>query len=492
MNDSFKKMAPFLTFFIVLFFVIGSYIIYKNETKTIEERIYNRLEHSVYYFKEYFSISESFLYTMKYTIEDKFKLKEACIHSSFKDLKTEDDRNIYFIKNERCSLTGIGNPDNFSKELVNEINSSLYLKPIFFAAKKIVPDLKKIYYKSANKFIFISPNFESHYKENYQFQYNATSWDDFLKQKDIDKSFLITKPYVDFHTKEHLINLSLPIDENNQFKGIVSIDIRIDTLVDYLKKITLNNHIYLTDLTNHIIASKNDFRLDEKIETKNKYMIKREIVKDQLYLTYLVDSYDLREKAFLKSSGKIFILLLLLIISIILIYLKTILIRVQHLANTDSLTNLLNRRAMKEAIENQIKISRRYNQSLSFLLIDIDYFKKVNDKYGHHIGDKVLVKVSSLFKELIRSCDIAARYGGEEFLITLANTDINEAYIMAERVRKLASHIKIKGIDLNLTVSIGCCTLKDKDSYESILKRVDKFMYEAKKRGRNNSVKEED
>lgn len=147
---------------------------------------------------------------------------------------------------------------------------------------------------------------------------------------------------------------------------------------------------------------------------------------------------------------------------------------------------------MKEAIENQIKISRRYNQSLSFLLIDIDYFKKVNDKYGHHIGDKVLVKVSSLFKELIRSCDIAARYGGEEFLITLANTDINEAYIMAERVRKLASHIKIKGIDLNLTVSIGCCTLKDKDSYESILKRVDKFMYEAKKRGRNNSVKEED
>ncbi|WP_044417908.1 sensor domain-containing diguanylate cyclase [Halarcobacter anaerophilus] len=490
MDEKFKKIAPYLTIFIVIFFLIGSYVLYKSEARNIEKKVYNILSHNTYHFKEYFSISESFLYAMKYTIEDKFELGYSCVHPSYKDLIYKKDLNFYQIRDNRTSLMGIGNPKDFSAELINEQNSTLYLTPLFFSAKKIIPDMRRIYYKSANHFIFTSENLQ--YKDKKQFLsiYKKSSWERFIKNQNKYKNMIISNTYNEYLKKEHLLTLSLPVYKEKNFTGLVSIEKNLNTLTEYLKRVALSGRTYLVNGKDNIIVSKENSLLNTKL-TDNSDIIKIPIVENQLYLTHVMDKYKLRKEAFYRSSGKILILLLLIVISIILIYLKVVLTKVQYLANTDALTKLLNRRAMKESIENQMKISRRYNQELSFLLIDIDYFKKVNDKYGHQTGDLVLTKVSDLFKHLIRGCDIAARYGGEEFLIALANTDINEAYLMAERVRKLANKIKIKGINLNLTVSIGCCSLKEEDDYESILRRVDKLMYKAKKRGRDNSVKEE-
>ncbi|WP_320034648.1 diguanylate cyclase [Halarcobacter sp.] len=488
MDNKFKKIVPFLIILLTIFFIFGSYILYKNEIVNIKEYSYNRINHSLYHFKEYFSISESFLFAMKYTIEDKLNNHCPCNHPKYKQIDTNSD--IFSLKDNDSILVGINNYD--STELFkNEINSSLYLKPIFLAAKKVLPDLKKIYYKSKNKFIFVSPGMNINNNKELTFRYTCPSWIDSINKIDSYKQFIITKAYINNVSKEKLITLSLPIYKNKDFLGIVSIDIKLDTLVSYINKIPLKGNIYIIDENNNSVASKFNEELNKKNQFNKSFLIKKEIVENQLYIAYPLNEKKIREEAFYKSLGKIFILFLIFIISIILLYLKNLLIKVQNLANTDSLTNILNRRAMKEAIENQIKISRRYNQPLSFLLIDIDYFKKVNDNYGHQIGDLVLVEISKLFKQLIRACDIAGRYGGEEFLITLANTDINEAFIMAERLRKLINQIKIKNTDINLTVSIGCYFLKDEDDYDSILKNVDKLLYKAKNEGRDQTVKED-
>jgi len=487
MDNKFKKIVPFLTILLTITFILGSYFLYKNEVENIKERSYSRINHSIYHLKEYFSISESFLFAMKYTIEDKLNNHCPCSHPKYKDINF--DSNLFSLENKDSIL--IGTKKNSINLFKNEINGTLYLKPIFLAAKKILPDLKKIYYKSKNKFIFVSPDLNIKNEKQLASQYNCISWIDSINKIDSYKQFIITKAYIDNISNEKLITLSLPIYKDKEFLGIVAIDIKLNTLVAYINKIPLRGNIYIIDKNDNSITSKFDKQLNKKIIFDKSSLIKKEIVENQLYIAHPLNEKKIREEAFYKSLGKIFILFLIFIISIILIYLKNLLIKVQNLANTDSLTNLLNRRAMKEAIDNQIKISRRYKQPLSFLLIDIDYFKKVNDKYGHHMGDIVLIKLSKLFKQIIRDCDIAGRFGGEEFLITLANTDINEAFIMAERLRKLSNQIKIKKIDINLTVSIGCYSLKDEDDYDCILRNVDKLLYKAKNEGRNRTVKED-
>lgn len=369
MDDNFKKIAPFLTILLIIVFLSTSYVLYENKVRNIEQTTHNKLNNSIYHFKEYFSISESFLYAMKFTIEDKLKNHCHCTHPKHNDINRYND--LFYIKNLNSILIGLED-ENFSEIFKNEINSALYLNPIFQAAQKVLPDMKKIYYKSKNKFIFVSPKIDLKNKKDLLSQYTCPSWQDSLKQINIYEQFIITKAYTDFYSKLRLITLSLPIYKNKDFSGIVSIDIKLDTLVSYIKMIPLEDNLYIVDSKNNLISSKYNKKPNKKIFSNQSSFIKKEIIKNQIYLIYPLDKEKIRKKAFRNSLGEISIAFLIMLISIILIYLRNLLTKVQSLADTDSLTNLLNRRAMKEAMDNQIKISRRYRQDLSFLLIDID------------------------------------------------------------------------------------------------------------------------
>lgn len=155
---------------------------------------------------------------------------------------------------------------------------------------------------------------------------------------------------------------------------------------------------------------------------------------------------------------------------------------------TDSLTKLNNRRYFMEQ-GSLIFLNAKQNKTpLSIITFDIDFFKKINDTYGHDIGDKVLISVSSTAKNNLRPKDIIARVGGEEFTIILNNTAIEKAIKIAERIRK---EIQLMQIDINgnlidCTISIGIATLKDDEVvFDEILKHADKALYNAKKSGRN-------
>lgn len=161
------------------------------------------------------------------------------------------------------------------------------------------------------------------------------------------------------------------------------------------------------------------------------------------------------------------------------------------LTRKDPLTSLLNRRA---AADDFMKIKRQLVRSfipISFLIIDIDRFKEINDVYGHDVGDEVLVGMSNTLDEATRDTDILARWGGEEFLIVLYNSDIANAELFSSRL-----HEKIQSIVLpnskNLTVSIGITSLdkneiRENDLLDKVLKRADKALYLAKENGRNRT-----
>lgn len=158
------------------------------------------------------------------------------------------------------------------------------------------------------------------------------------------------------------------------------------------------------------------------------------------------------------------------------------------LALHDVLTGLYNRRGIMNQFEDRIRDSRRYGEHLSVLMVDIDHFKRVNDRYGHIEGDRVLATVGQLLQSGIREVDAAGRYGGEEFLITLPRADADTAVMVADRLRSAieAHSLSIdRSTSLRVTVSIGVATYRPDDVSTTLIARADAALYEAKRSGRN-------
>lgn len=153
-------------------------------------------------------------------------------------------------------------------------------------------------------------------------------------------------------------------------------------------------------------------------------------------------------------------------------------------ALTDHLTSLPNRRYLDEILKREIELAKRYGTIFSIFIIDIDHFKKINDTHGHIFGDNILKELSKIFTNHLRNTDNIGRYGGEEFLVVLPYTELEGAIITAENFRKEIESYRFEK-DCKITASFGIAEFKNDDDYESIMKRADKALYEAKSRGRN-------
>lgn len=156
----------------------------------------------------------------------------------------------------------------------------------------------------------------------------------------------------------------------------------------------------------------------------------------------------------------------------------------RRLAERDYLTQAYNRMKAHEFIENEIERCNRYNLEFSAIMLDMDFFKNVNDTYGHNAGDEILIHLVKLLTLEIRKIDMLSRWGGEEFLIIMPLTDLEGARIIAERIRAIVESTSFPR-NISQTCSFGVTTYKKGESSETFIDRVDKALYEAKLRGRN-------
>ncbi|MFP4252505.1 MAG: diguanylate cyclase [Guyparkeria sp.] len=157
----------------------------------------------------------------------------------------------------------------------------------------------------------------------------------------------------------------------------------------------------------------------------------------------------------------------------------------------DPLTGLFNRRKLLEVLIERFAALRRYGEPCAVLMIDVDHFKQVNDRYGHSVGDEVLLAVADIGRRILRQNDLLARFGGEEFVLVLPQTDLEHARQVAERFRRtLIDGLSTDFPDIPpVTVSQGVAVMRADDvSHEDSLRRADQALYEAKRQGRNRVI----
>ncbi|ASJ95849.1 GGDEF domain-containing protein [Shewanella marisflavi] len=162
--------------------------------------------------------------------------------------------------------------------------------------------------------------------------------------------------------------------------------------------------------------------------------------------------------------------------------------KIQKLAETDKLTGLYNREKLDLTLEQGVQQSHHQQMPLSLLILDVDYFKQINDAYGHLAGDQVLCQLADSLKSLIRQGDFLARWGGEEFVIILPETTLPQAMKLAEQLRQDVASQKFAA--QSLTISVGVSALRSDDTTKSLINRADNALYQAKHCGRNRVVAE--
>ena len=153
-------------------------------------------------------------------------------------------------------------------------------------------------------------------------------------------------------------------------------------------------------------------------------------------------------------------------------------------ANLDYLTGVANRRAITHVLQQELARAQEVDVRLSVILLDVDYFKQINDTFGHDVGDQLLIEMTGTLRQHLRTTDTLGRWGGEEFIIVANTTDSDEAAALAERLRGIvAAHSYLQGEQI--TISLGVATSTSYDIPESLVKRADSALYQAKQGGRN-------
>lgn len=156
----------------------------------------------------------------------------------------------------------------------------------------------------------------------------------------------------------------------------------------------------------------------------------------------------------------------------------------ERIAVTDRLTGLYNRLKLDEALENEFHRAQRSSHLFAVVILDLDFFKDVNDTYGHQLGDKVLIGVAEILQKQVREIDIVGRWGGEEFLIICPSTDLQGVLVVAEKIRSKIEKHTFPEVGTK-TASFGVAVWCPDDTIETVIARADKALYKAKDKGRN-------
>ncbi len=431
---------------------------------------------SIDYFKN-FSVYNKFQELQKETDIDKINFEE--IEHLINQLKNEIfQKEVHYEENKKekrhTLLKRLFEKEQKEFEL-SKIKEIIYQKFQHIISEINLPGYDKLNKKSEkflNNFLnnFKIENLDS-YLENiiellqelkYEYQLKRNEIDNFLQEL-IAKLIKTEKEFYLYFNNENKENQ----ESNKKFNNFLFQ--KLDNIKDAVQGFTDIND--LDSLKENIFLYLDD--IQKKIEEKNKidYQRYEELQKElQILNNKLEDTQKELER--IKEERK----------------------KIEKEILIDGLTGIYNRRAFDNKIQEIIKLNKRYNTEYCLIILDIDHFKKINDKYGHRVGDNALNRIVKNIKLIIRDSDFFARYGGEEFAIILPETKLKNAANVAEKIKKIIENIIFtykKSETIKITISAGISELKKTDTPDSFIERADKALYFAKNNGRNQVATEE-
>ncbi len=502
LSNRYYLMTLFLVIIIFLVFVSFNYYEKINEEKFFINRNLNRLKSEVDVILNTYNIAADAVYNnvlnspkLKRIIyygwefedrRDNYRLYlKSEIDSLYQDLKKYYIRQLHFHFKDGTSFLRMQQPEAYGDHLF-EVRESI---------KYVNTEQKKFVGFEEGRNI-------SGYRYIYPLSYN----DQHIGSVEIGLSFqavteLLKKNFGGskiFMIKNELLKeAAFPEEQNN-----------------YRTSSIFKNYSYDQEIYNSLLETDNDISLDiiKKInrENKNELLTQTDAEKSFIVSTRIDGKYytgsfinikgiDEKNKAYLISyqeneslnfiNQKFFTTIIISVIFLVLtIILLTIIFsnnnKLRFLAHNDQLTGVSNRRDLTNILEKEYERSQRYNNTFSFIIFDIDHFKRINDTYGHNTGDRILKEISMLVSENIRKSDYFGRWGGEEFVVIAPENNLKSAKKFAEKLRKeIDEYSFIK--ERNITASFGVAELSAEENIDQLIKRADDALYRAKANGRN-------
>jgi len=481
-----------------------------NNVEQIKTKTQISVDNRTDLFRQYINFMSVLSDSLKLNIESHLHVKnDTYLHDSILNkIRFFPEYGIYSLKQDEASKVAgtlhiLKDVDLNQTEILSEIESSLSLDSLLAPLTNKLQSTAWAYYASKNSFLYITPK---HNLNEFQFnkmQYKKPFWTQAIPENNPEHRMVITDIYKDGAGKGMMITISNPVITNGEFKGVVSIDISIKQMNNLLG---VDPHIKSSMLVdeNHIItASKKPELLATKLDLpsynlgwtnlEQSFVYITPVLEKELYIVHKITKSQLWIQAIKESLFQWSLLAFGFILSIFSIQLFCISQHNKKLMMVDPLTQLYNRRGFEKLAQKLIAHSRREHSNGSVLLLDIDFFKQVNDQFGHNSGDQILVELSKILKTNNREDSIISRWGGEEFLILLADSDVSASMEVANRLHskirqtKLASKTNKNAI-MKFTVSIGIAPLDSNETLEDAINHADKALYQAKQNGRNSTT----
>ncbi|CCN33270.1 putative GGDEF family protein [Vibrio nigripulchritudo SO65] len=370
-------------------------------------------------------------------------------------------------------------------------------------AGTVIDDLKMTvwaYYLSKNRFLFLSPKLPV---ETFQFSdilYEKPFWTELLPEKNPDRKQVVTELYDDAAGQGLMITISDAVYRGDEFLGIVAIDIGLDLMTSLLKVGAAPGESYLIDENMQLTASLSPFALGDKLpilvsdtgenwkESDEGWFYCTPTINKELFLVHRLKKTTLLLEA-MKASSTVWSLLMIgCVLSILSFFTYVSAKKNRQLMLVDPLTGLYNRRGFYSFIQPIFQQSLRNQQKCGLLVIDIDHFKKINDSFGHNVGDEVIRSIAADIRRVASQSSVACRWGGEEFVILLQDTTLDRAHWVAEKIHLAIAKSKHGSKSLTVTVSIGLTVSSADIKVDEMMKKADIALYEAKEAGRNQTA----
>ncbi|WP_025183951.1 sensor domain-containing diguanylate cyclase [Leptospira kirschneri] len=355
------------------------------------------------------------------------------------------------------------------------------------------------YYLSAQKFLYFAPT-PKPYKDIFnEGLYQRPFWVQATPKMNPQRKQVISELYNDIGGQGLMITISEPVYFRDQFIGVAAIDIGLDAMRRVLAVGDCIGESILIDENNKIIAKEswidmNDSTIQLPDGPSEKFFLQEgyywaffEIKDQEVRLVHRISAIKFLFSVVLNLLPFWGLICTLGIVSILYIKLKASMEQVSKMIHTDPLTGIANRRGFLKLTQKSLVTVHRHGQSWTILMIDIDHFKQVNDRFGHDTGDRILIKVSQILSANIRQTDVVCRWGGEEFAVFLFGVTPEDSINIAEHLRKEVENKVILKDGKPVTLSIGISEGKGEKSsgLENAFACADQALYQAKTLGRN-------